>query len=535
MKNKIVPQKLLRNIVIIIIIITTLIIVQQKTYNDYISNSISKSHLSVIGFKAEELLKGFYKPIESNLNLLQKYGQSGLLSMQNPEDMNSIFIPILEEVPQIHSVKIASEDKQVYTLSRADSQWVTGVNKNPKKPDHFFHQFWSSDGELIRQEWTETKYDAFQRPWYLAARDSSKTDLVWWTKPRLIDSAKSQGITASVKWMDKKRNNHLYVLAFDVLLKDIYQSISNLQVSENSRVFLYRGDEKVFKLTTPDTLVNMDNDSGKYFVHYSQLKTPYIEKAINHWKDLGMPVDEPIDFSFNRTSFWVGFRSIDREHSILMIGIIVPENDILHQLQRRQMTNASISVSILLVGILITIIMIRKYRKQLISVQLTTLEGSDLETKIRELIDKGEGEKIEFKSTMRMNLKTNQPGKEIEIAWLKAANAFMNSEGGILLFGVNDAGEFVGLETDNFENEDKCRLHFKNLINQHIGAEFTSYLNFRVLKIENKTIAFLECTPSQKPVFLKDKNEEYFFIRSGPSSIKLQTSKVLDYIGDRKP
>ena len=135
---------------------------------------------------------------------------------------------------------------------------------------------------------------------------------------------------------------------------------------------------------------------------------------------------------------------------------------------------------------------------------------------------------------MRMNLKTSQPGKEIELAWLKATTAFMNSDGGVLLLGINDGGEFAGLEADNFENEDKCRLHFKNLINQHIGAEFTNYLNFKIMKIEDKTIGLLECKPSQKPVFLKNKNEEYFYIRSGPSSIKLQTSKILEYIEDRK-
>jgi predicted HTH transcriptional regulator len=135
---------------------------------------------------------------------------------------------------------------------------------------------------------------------------------------------------------------------------------------------------------------------------------------------------------------------------------------------------------------------------------------------------------------MRMNLKTNQTGKEIELAWLKGTTAFMNSEGGILLLGVDDSGEIVGLEADNFENEDRCMLHFKNLINQHIGAEFTHYLEFGLIDMNGKTIGILECKPSQKPVFLKNKSEEHFYIRSGPSSIKLQTSKILEYIEDRK-
>lgn len=448
--------------------------------------------------------------------------------------MNNSFIPILEEVPQVHSVKFVSGDQQVYALTRGDSQWVNGLIESKNDPSRILLQYWSYGGKLLNQEWTTTEYDVFQRPWYLEASDSSKPDVQRWTKPRFIVSAQSPGITASVKWRDKKDNNHLYVLAFDVLLKDIYQSISNLQVGENSRVFLFRADGTVFKLTSPDTLSAAQHYSEQDFVDPRQLNSPYITNAINHWEEEGRPIDESLEFTINQTSYWVGVRPIDRDHSDLWIGILIQENDILSELQRRQMTNISISVSILLLGILIAIIMVRKYRKRLTREKITALEGDELEIRIRGLIDKGENKVVEFKSTMRMNLKTNQPGKEIEIAWLKTANAFLNSEGGVLFFGVNDDGEFIGIEADNFENEDKCRLHFKNLINQHIGAEFTSYLNFKILKIEDKTIAFLECTPSQKPVFLKDRNEEYFFIRSGPSSMKLQTSKVLEYIEDRK-
>jgi hypothetical protein len=203
-KNKTILQKLLRNIVIIIIIITALILIQQKTYNDYIGTSISKQYLMDIAFRAEEQFKGFYKPIQSNLNLLQKYGQYGLLTFQNSKEMNIRIIPVLEEVPQVHSLKIISGDQQIYTLTREDNQWVSNIIENTNDPNRVFRQHWSNSGELIKQEWVKTAYAAFQLPWYLAARDSSKTDLVWHTKPWRIVSADSWGITASVKWINKK-------------------------------------------------------------------------------------------------------------------------------------------------------------------------------------------------------------------------------------------------------------------------------------------------------------------------------------------
>ena len=58
------------------------------------------------------------------------------------------------------------------------------------------------------------------------------------------------------------------------------------------------------------------------------------------------------------------------------------------------------------------------------------------ENSIREIIAPGEGRTIEFKSTMRLNLHTQKPGKEIDLAWLKALVAFMNTDGGILLLAA---------------------------------------------------------------------------------------------------
>ena len=72
------------------------------------------------------------------------------------------------------------------------------------------------------------------------------------------------------------------------------------------------------------------------------------------------------------------------------------------------------------------------------------------------LIRYGESPNLEFKSTLRTNLKTGKAGKEIELAWLKSVVGFLNTDGGVLLIGVNDGGEVVSIAADQFENDDKC-------------------------------------------------------------------------------
>ena len=135
---------------------------------------------------------------------------------------------------------------------------------------------------------------------------------------------------------------------------------------------------------------------------------------------------------------------------------------------------------------------------------------------------------------MRMNLKTGKQDKEIELAWLKTVTAFMNTAGGILLVGVDDDGDIQGIEADGFANEDKCRLHFKNLIAQHIGIEHSGSLNFEIHPVKGRQLIFIECERAEKPAFLTHRNEEGFYIRSGPSSVKLPVSKVLQYLESRK-
>jgi predicted HTH transcriptional regulator len=137
---------------------------------------------------------------------------------------------------------------------------------------------------------------------------------------------------------------------------------------------------------------------------------------------------------------------------------------------------------------------------------------------------------VEFKSTVRTNLKTGKPGKEIEFAWLKAVVAFLNSSGGTLLIGVDDSGRIVGIEPDGFENADKCQLHLKNLINQHIGAEYSSFIQITLVDVDGMTVVLVECSPAREPVFLKIGKNEEFYIRSGPSSIKLSPSQTVSYV-----
>jgi hypothetical protein len=152
---------------------------------------------------------------------------------------------------------------------------------------------------------------------------------------------------------------------------------------------------------------------------------------------------------------------------------------------------------------------------------------------IAELISQGENDKLEFKSTFRWDLRQNKKNPAIEHAALKSITAFLNSDGGDLLIGVADDGTILGVEADNFVNDDKFLLHVWTLIKTSMGQDISPYIKTTLEKFDEKTVCRVHCLRSPKPVFLRQNGfDEMFYIRIGPSSGNLDISEALKYIGE---
>lgn len=153
------------------------------------------------------------------------------------------------------------------------------------------------------------------------------------------------------------------------------------------------------------------------------------------------------------------------------------------------------------------------------------------------LIQKGESSSLEFKSTLRVDVKTNKTEKFIEHSVIKTLAAFLNSEGGTLLIGVEDNKNILGLEPDfnSFSKGDKLdefQKHFDNLISKTLGNRFQRYLKVGFPEIDGKTICSVTIKEkSEEPVYItNDAGQETFYIRRQASTIDLKPSETVKYI-----
>lgn len=156
-------------------------------------------------------------------------------------------------------------------------------------------------------------------------------------------------------------------------------------------------------------------------------------------------------------------------------------------------------------------------------------ESTTVEFDLSKVLVSGESEAVEFKSALRTNLHTGNKDPRIELAVLKTLAGLLNTNGGTLIIGISDDGSPVGIQVDNFVNEDKMSLHLVNIVKSRLGVQAMTNLHAHFDDHDDFRVMVVICRKSSTPVFLKDGDIERFYIRTGPSTTELSISQSQEY------
>ncbi|MBN2836699.1 MAG: DUF262 domain-containing protein [Candidatus Delongbacteria bacterium] len=158
---------------------------------------------------------------------------------------------------------------------------------------------------------------------------------------------------------------------------------------------------------------------------------------------------------------------------------------------------------------------------------------SKKEEKIKEMILVGENEHVEFKTTLRYDMREGQINKKLEFVVAKTISAFLNTNGGTLIMGVDDDGNTVGLDKDlntlGKKNIDGFELHLRQVIQKYLGSNFEKYLKVEFPIVDGKNICIVKISKCGKPVFVANEGKDFFFIRNGNSSIPLNRQEQSEF------
>lgn len=155
---------------------------------------------------------------------------------------------------------------------------------------------------------------------------------------------------------------------------------------------------------------------------------------------------------------------------------------------------------------------------------------------IAEPVKLGESAVLEFKSTLQWDVVQQQPNKALRKSSLKTIAAFMNSQGGTLLIGVEDDGNILGLERDLQlvdGSRDKFEQTLVNIVADEIGPALSHYYRIRFDEIEGKLVCVVEVDRVGDGVFVRGEKGKEFFVRVGNTTKSPDAADTHAYLAAR--
>ncbi len=174
--------------------------------------------------------------------------------------------------------------------------------------------------------------------------------------------------------------------------------------------------------------------------------------------------------------------------------------------------------------------------------EIVRTEEAAITLGIDDLLERGETDYLEAKSTFQIDTKHNIISEEYKDAIYRAIAGFANADGGTVLIGVSKEGDILGLEDDYNIFGGNVNL-FKENLKECITSCFkdtkaNNLISIKYHNFDGLEICQIDISKSDEPVFiiLKEKygiSKEVFCIRNGNNSEELSKDRSISYIRQR--
>jgi len=339
--------------------------------------------------RAEDAMGHFFGSIDGMLASSRAWWDAGLLDYSERDDLerlNAVFMPVLDQNRQITSMRVAHGGGFEYMLFRdlrgGDAyEWYNRVVWADRGPDTGFEARFTRDRALHVEGPLPAKtrdYDPRKRPLYTGPALGE----IHWTDPYYFFITKDAGITAAYKWRDPS-SGEMRLVAFDLLLMDLSRFTTGLRPSANGKVFVLHPDGSLLGLPADDRWAGPADvrdalrspaergggtaqaDREAVLLTAEELALPSVSRAVEVWKRQEKSGLSLFPYTAEGESWWGGFRPFTIANQQLWIGVVMPERDFLAQASRLRNQVLLVSGLALVVAVLLTGVLARRYSRPL--------------------------------------------------------------------------------------------------------------------------------------------------------------------------
>jgi len=385
--------------------------------------------------RTESELQRFFGTVHSNVLTGRDWAAEGILDATDHQAMNALFVPILQQHPQLSSMMVADSDGAEYLLLRDPldpNAWSNRIVQADRWGTRVFNRKWNAATGEAEEGFNELDYDPRKRIWYEQALQTTSEEPVFWTKPVIFFVTKDPGITASTHCTIGAETPRTVVVAYDLLLMDISKFTSRLKVSDRGKAFVLVEDRETDRLkvvglpgderyqsdvSIRDALVFVPPaaavaDSDAELPPPTSLQIPSVSAAVSAWSSSGRP-QKPLRFSADGEKWWGGFRSFPLGANTFWIGVVVPDEDLSSGVRLQQLLFMGLVFGVFLVGTFRAVTLARRFSAPIEAIvdQSERISQGDLEpgqtivsdvSEIRRLAEAHENMREGLKSVIKL-------------------------------------------------------------------------------------------------------------------------------------
>ncbi len=390
-------QSMLRSLALLIALTSGTILVATWILGAAAVEDLSTSLIERTASRTETELDRFFGTVQANVRIGIDWAEAGILDPADHEAMNTLFVPILRQHPQLSSMMVANSRGEEYLLLRDPldpDAWTNRIVRADDWGTRVFNRTWNTRTGDVGESFGELDYDPRRRIWFQEALKARASEEVFWTEPVIFFITKDPGITAATHW---DVDDSTTVVAFDLLLLDVSRFTTSLPVSDNGTAFVlaerpghdlevvglprerrFSSDAAIREaliFVPPDSAVA---DSAAQLPPASRVAAPGMAAAVEAWQAAEKP-QKAFRFQSDGEAWWGGFHSYRLGENTFWIAVIVPEADFLGDVIRQRNVTLAVSLVALGAALLMALVMSRTYGQPLEALAQSSLRIRNLD------------------------------------------------------------------------------------------------------------------------------------------------------------
>ena len=485
------------------------------------NNKIEYSE-SVFSQESLEFNKAFLNFKESTLSDIQSI-QSNFQRTENIQDSSftkKFFLKFIAENPYLLSV-VLIQDK--YTI---------GANRDNKSVKYAFDSTEIED--VVR--WQRFENGKFISSWE-ESFEKPINDMPWFKE---LDKNYNK-----VQWIFESslEDNDLFYAGYAYNNGDVSSVIllrfEKKKLVENFKVFSKFEKVNLIIKTRQDRIMDL---SSSNIDEFQELQSRTINKdslnfhILNHFKKFDTVESGIFNFNYNENRYWNSFYRFPVDAGISYYLLTLSDEEL-----KNIGSDMKNKILLYLGGLIFLIGLFSLLIKRRVFYRTSRYQIPS----VNEILEEDESRYLEFKSSSRYDYRQEKHNPVLENVIFKTIAAFGNTDGGILLIGIDDDKNVIGLENDfntlKKKDADYYEVHLRNNFHNLMGVRYVSkYIRMQFEKcVDEKMVCKIKVFAAKEPLYLKIKNknglvEEKFFVRSGNSSQEIKSiGEINDYINTR--